>query len=77
MPALQSAAVPASTTSPRGRPLVAHIVFRFDYGGLENGIVNIVNSLPAGEFDHAIIAISEVSDFQHAHSPPRRAACSR
>ena len=64
MPALQSAAVPASTTSPRGRPLVAHIVFRFDYGGLENGIVNIVNSLPAGEFDHAIIAISEVSDFR-------------
>jgi sugar transferase (PEP-CTERM/EpsH1 system associated) len=46
------------------RPLVAHIVFRFDYGGLENGIVNIVNSLPASEFGHVIIAMSEVSDFK-------------
>jgi sugar transferase (PEP-CTERM/EpsH1 system associated) len=46
------------------RALVAHIVFRFDYGGLENGIVNIVNSLPASEFDHVIIAMSEVSDFK-------------
>lgn len=64
MPALQSAAVPASATSRRGRPLVAHIVFRFDYGGLENGIVNLVNSLAASEFDHAIIAMSEVSDFR-------------
>lgn len=46
------------------RPLIAHIVFRFDYGGLENGIVNLVNSLPADELDHAIIALSEVSDFR-------------
>ena len=33
-----------------GRPLIAHLVFRFDYGGLENGIVNLVNGLPAGAF---------------------------
>lgn len=53
------------TASPQvDRPLVAHVVFRFDYGGLENGIVNLVNNLPAGEFDHAIIALSEASDFR-------------
>jgi sugar transferase (PEP-CTERM/EpsH1 system associated) len=45
------------------RPLIAHIVFRFDYGGLENGIVNIVNGLPANEFDHAIIALTQASQF--------------
>lgn len=45
------------------RPLIAHIVFRFDYGGLENGIVNIVNGLPANEFDHAIIALTQASEF--------------
>jgi len=27
-------------------PLIAHVVFRFDYGGLENGLVNLVNRLP-------------------------------
>ncbi|HKU15945.1 MAG TPA: TIGR03088 family PEP-CTERM/XrtA system glycosyltransferase [Steroidobacteraceae bacterium] len=45
------------------RPLIAHVVFRFDYGGLENGIVNIVNGLPAQEFDHAIIALTQASEF--------------
>src|SRR5690606_22028275 len=35
-----------------------------DYGGLENGIVNLVNSLPASELNHVIIAMSEVSDFR-------------
>jgi sugar transferase (PEP-CTERM/EpsH1 system associated) len=47
----------------RPRPLIAHIVFRFDYGGLENGIVNVVNALPPGEFDHAIIALTEATQF--------------
>ena len=28
------------------RPLIAHVVFRFDYGGLENGVVNVINGLP-------------------------------
>jgi sugar transferase (PEP-CTERM/EpsH1 system associated) len=44
--------------------LIAHVLFRFDYGGLENGIVNVVNGLPAGEFDHAIIALTEASAFR-------------
>lgn len=46
------------------RPLIAHIIFRLDYGGLENGVVNIVNGLPETEFEHAIIALSEVRDFR-------------
>ncbi|MGH8262081.1 MAG: TIGR03088 family PEP-CTERM/XrtA system glycosyltransferase [Steroidobacteraceae bacterium] len=46
------------------RPLICHIVFRFDYGGLENGIVNLVNGLPADEFRHAIVALTEVSEFR-------------
>ena len=35
----------AMTSDPR--PLVAHILHRFDIGGLENGVVNLVNRLPA------------------------------
>ena len=50
--------------SPDQRPLIAHVVFRFDYGGLENGIVNIVNGLPEELFRHAIIAMTEASDFR-------------
>lgn len=47
------------------RPLVAHIVHRFDTGGLENGVVNLINRLPAERFRHAVIALTEVTDFRH------------
>lgn len=49
---------------PDPRPLIAHVVFRFDYGGLENGVVNVVNGLPEGLFRHTIIALTEASDFR-------------
>lgn len=39
---------------------VVHLVYRFATGGLENVIVQLVNGLPAAEFRHTIVAISEV-----------------
>jgi len=48
----------------RARPLIAHIIFRLDYGGLENGVVNIVNGLPEEAFRHAVIALEGVRDFR-------------
>lgn len=54
-----------SANSRTGRaPLIAHIIFRLDYGGLENGLVNIVNGLPESEFDHAIIALEDIRGFR-------------
>jgi len=46
------------------RPLVVHVVFRFDVGGLENGVVNLINHLPADAYRHTIIALTEVTDFR-------------
>jgi sugar transferase (PEP-CTERM/EpsH1 system associated) len=46
------------------RPLIAHIVFRFDYGGLENGLVNLINGLPSNEFRHCVIALTQASEFR-------------
>ncbi len=44
------------------RPLVAHVVYRFDVGGLENGVVNLVNRMT--RYRHAVIALTEaVPDF--------------
>jgi len=51
-------------STPDRRPLIAHIMHRFDYGGLENGVVNVVNGLPEQSFRHAIIAMTEASDFR-------------
>jgi sugar transferase (PEP-CTERM/EpsH1 system associated) len=45
------------------RPLIAHVLHRFDTGGLENGVVNLINRLPVGRFRHAVIALTEITEF--------------
>jgi sugar transferase (PEP-CTERM/EpsH1 system associated) len=42
------------------RPLVAHVVYRFSMGGLENGVVNLINRLPAERWRHAIVALTDI-----------------
>src|SRR5580658_2242095 len=42
------------------RPLIAHVVFRFDYGGLENGVANLINGLQEDSFRHAVVALTTV-----------------
>lgn len=73
----------ASSSAP---PLVMHVVYRFDTGGLENGVVNLINHMPAGAYRHAVVALTEVaegfarrvrrSDVQYVslHKPPGHGA---
>ncbi|WP_421862745.1 TIGR03088 family PEP-CTERM/XrtA system glycosyltransferase [Motiliproteus sp.] len=37
---------------------IVHIVFSFDVGGLENGIVNILNRLPQQRYRHSIVCLT-------------------
>jgi sugar transferase (PEP-CTERM/EpsH1 system associated) len=46
------------------RPLIAHVMHRFDTGGLENGIVNLINHMPESTYRHAVIALTEITDFR-------------
>ena len=46
------------------RPVIAHVVFRFDTGGLENGVVNLINHLPRDAYRHAVIALTDITDFR-------------
>lgn len=43
------------------RPLVMHLVYSFHVGGLENGVVNLVNRMPHDRFRHAIVALATLS----------------
>ncbi len=45
-------------------PLIAHIVHRLDYGGLENGIINIINGLNDSSYRHVIISMTGATDFR-------------
>jgi sugar transferase (PEP-CTERM/EpsH1 system associated) len=47
------------------KPLVAHIIHRLAVGGLENGLVNLINHTPAERYRHAIVALTEVTDFRN------------
>src|SRR6476661_7374519 len=47
------------------RPLIAHVVYRFDVGGLENGVVNLLNRMPSERYRHVVIALTEVTSFRH------------
>lgn len=38
--------------------LVMHVVYRFDVGGLENGIVNLINRMPSDRFRHVVVALT-------------------
>lgn len=55
-----------TTAGHRGdrRPLIAHVIHRLAVGGLENGLVNLVNGLPESEFRHAIVCIEDATDFR-------------
>ena len=51
-------------------PLIAHVLHRFDVGGLENGVVNLINRIPADRYQHAIIAMTECTDFANRLTNP-------
>lgn len=45
-------------------PLIAHVIYRLDVGGLENGLVNLINRMPEDRFRHAIISLTGYSEFR-------------
>ncbi|WP_326540111.1 TIGR03088 family PEP-CTERM/XrtA system glycosyltransferase [Pseudorhodoferax sp.] len=65
---------------PVASPLIAHVVYRFDTGGLENGVVNLIDRLTG--WRHVVIALTEAVpafcsrvqrgdvEFVSLHQPP-------
>jgi sugar transferase (PEP-CTERM/EpsH1 system associated) len=45
-------------------PLIVHVIYRLDIGGLENGVVNLINRMPVERFNHAIICLTTYTDFR-------------
>jgi sugar transferase (PEP-CTERM/EpsH1 system associated) len=45
-------------------PLIVHIIFRLAMGGLENGLVNLINAMPRDRYRHAIVSLTDCTDFQ-------------
>ena len=47
----------------RSSPLICHVIYRLDYGGLENGLINVINRLPEDRYRHVIITLAGFSDY--------------
>jgi sugar transferase (PEP-CTERM/EpsH1 system associated) len=45
-------------------PLIAHVIYRLDVGGLENGLVNLINRMPTDRYRHAIICLDDFTEFR-------------
>ncbi len=51
-------------------PLVAHVIHHLVIGGLENGLVNLINRMPASRYRHAIVCMTRYSDFRNRIQNP-------
>lgn len=49
---------------------MAHVLYRFDVGGLENGVVNLINHMQPGAYRHMVVALTEVTDFRQRLKRP-------
>jgi len=54
----------------RSTPLIAHIIYSLSTGGLENGLVNIINRSPPERYRHVIICMTDYTDFRNRIQSP-------
>jgi sugar transferase (PEP-CTERM/EpsH1 system associated) len=45
-------------------PLIVHVIYHLGVGGLENGLVNLINHIPPDRYRHAIVCLKGYSDFR-------------
>lgn len=45
--------------------LIVHIIHRLHIGGLENGLVNLINNMDEEKFRHVVICMTEYTDFRY------------
>ena len=51
-------------------PLVMHVIYRLAMGGLENGLVNLINHMPSTRYRHVIVCLTDFTDFRERICSP-------
>ena len=46
------------------RPLIAHVIYRFAVGGLENGLVNLINRMPRDRYRHVVVSLTDATSYR-------------
>ena len=63
-------AVIASSAHASQPPLVVHLVFRLDIGGLETLLVDTINRMPPDRYRHAVVCLTDYTDFAERITRP-------
>jgi sugar transferase (PEP-CTERM/EpsH1 system associated) len=66
--AILNPAPPAA--APDTRPLVVHLTYALDFGGLEMLLVECINRMPAHKYRHAVVCLTRYSDFVRKITQP-------
>jgi len=51
-------------------PLVVHLIYRLDFGGLETLLIDCINGMPADKYQHAIVCLTDYTDFAKKINKP-------
>ena len=51
-------------------PLIVHLIYRLDFGGLETLLVECVNRMPVDRYRHAIVCLTDYTEFSRKISRP-------
>jgi sugar transferase (PEP-CTERM/EpsH1 system associated) len=51
-------------------PLVVHLIYRLDIGGLETLLVDAINRMPAHKYRHAVICLTDYTEFAQRITRP-------
>ena len=51
-------------------PLVVHLIYRLDIGGLETLLVDTINRMPAHAYRHAVVCLTDYTDFAQRITRP-------
>jgi sugar transferase (PEP-CTERM/EpsH1 system associated) len=51
-------------------PLIAHLIYRLDIGGLETLLVDVINRMPANKYRHAVICLTDYTEFAQRITRP-------
>ncbi|MBL1275786.1 MAG: glycosyltransferase [Ectothiorhodospiraceae bacterium] len=46
------------------RPVVVHVIYRLAVGGMENGLVNLINRMASHRYRHVIVCMDDFTDFR-------------
>ncbi|MFZ6691570.1 TIGR03088 family PEP-CTERM/XrtA system glycosyltransferase [Undibacterium sp. SXout20W] len=51
-------------------PLIVHLLYHLDFGGLETLVVDCVNKIPPDKYRHAIVCLTDFTDFAKKITQP-------